>query len=112
MSDLTLILLAAGNSSRFKVPVKKQWLRIDHDPLWLFVTNRITQMGDFAKVIVVAHPDELPFMQSMCEHTIVAGGETRQHSLRNALKHVETSYVLVSDIARSCVSPELHPTSY
>jgi len=107
LSDLTLILLAAGNSSRFKVPVKKQWLRIDHDPLWLYVTNRITQMGDFAKVIIVAHPDELPFMQSMCEHTIVAGGDSRQQSLQNAIKHVETSYVLTSDIARSCVSVEL-----
>jgi len=107
LSDLTLILLAAGNSSRFKVPVKKQWLRIDHDPLWHYVTNRITQMGHFAKVIVVAHPDERPFMQTMCEHTIIAGGDSRQHSLRNAIEHVDTPYVLVSDIARSCVSFEL-----
>ena len=94
LSDLTLILLAAGNSSRFKVPVKKQWLRIDHDPLWLFVTNRITQMGHFANVIIVAHPDECPFMQRMCEHTIVAGGNSRQHSLRNALAYVNTPFVL------------------
>jgi len=107
LSDLTLILLAAGNSSRFKVPVKKQWLRIDHDPLWLYVTNRITHLESFAKVIVVGHPNELSFMQSICEHTIVAGGDSRQHSLLNAMKHVETSHVLVSDIARSCVSFEL-----
>jgi len=107
LSDLTLILLAAGNSSRFKVPVKKQWLRIGHDPLWLFVTNRIMKMVPFAKVIVVAHPQEQSFMQQMCDATIVAGGETRQHSLRNALTHVETSYVLVSDIARACIDPDL-----
>jgi 2-C-methyl-D-erythritol 4-phosphate cytidylyltransferase/2-C-methyl-D-erythritol 2,4-cyclodiphosphate synthase len=107
LSDLTLILLAAGNSSRFKVPVKKQWLRIGHDPLWLFVTNRITKMFPFAKVIVVAHPDEQPFMQQMCDITIVAGGETRQHSLRNALAYVQTPHVLVSDIARACIDPDL-----
>jgi len=107
LSDLTLILLAAGNSSRFKVPVKKQWLRIGHDPLWLFVTNRITKMFPFAKIIVVAHPEELPFMQQMCDFTIVAGGETRQHSLRNALLHVNTPYTLVNDIARACIDPEL-----
>ncbi|HQT36885.1 MAG TPA: 2-C-methyl-D-erythritol 4-phosphate cytidylyltransferase, partial [Sulfuricurvum sp.] len=103
MSDLTLILLAAGNSSRFKVPVKKQWLRIGHDPLWLFVTNRITKMVSFANVIVVAHPEELPFMRSMCDITLVAGGSTRQDSLRNALSQVDTPYVLVSDIARACI---------
>lgn len=107
MSDLTLILLAAGNSSRFKIPVKKQWLRIGHDPLWLFVTNRISKMFTFANIIVVAHPEELTFMQKMCDVTIVEGGETRQHSLRNALAHVNTPYVLVSDIARACIDPDL-----
>ncbi|MDP1784827.1 MAG: bifunctional 2-C-methyl-D-erythritol 4-phosphate cytidylyltransferase/2-C-methyl-D-erythritol 2,4-cyclodiphosphate synthase [Sulfuricurvum sp.] len=107
MSDLTLILLAAGNSSRFKVPVKKQWLRIGHDPLWLFVTNRITDMFPFAKIIVVAHPDEVAFMQQMCDIDIVCGGETRHHSLRNAMAHVDTPYVLVSDIARACIEPDL-----
>lgn len=107
LSDLTLILLAAGNSSRFKVPVKKQWLRIDHDPLWLFVTNRITKMAPVAKVIVVAHPDEVAFMQPMCDFDIVRGGESRQHSLRNAMEHVSTPYVLVSDIARACIAPDL-----
>lgn len=107
MSDLTLILLAAGNSSRFKTGVKKQWLRIDHDPLWYYVTNRITQMAHFQKTIIVAHPDEIATMQSMCDYTLVAGGSTRQESLSNAITHVETPYVLVSDIARSCVTPSL-----
>jgi len=107
LSDLTLILLAAGNSSRFKVPVKKQWLRIEHDPLWYYVTNRITKMGDFAHVIVVAHPEELVFMRGVCDYTLVAGGNSRQDSLRNALGEVKTPFVLVSDIARSCVSREL-----
>ena len=107
MSDLTLILLAAGNSSRFKIPVKKQWLRIGHDPLWLFVTNRITKMYGFANIIIVAHPAELPFMQKMCDATIVCGGETRQDSLRKALASVNTPYVLVSDIARACVDSDL-----
>jgi len=107
LSDLTLILLAAGNSSRFKVPVKKQWLRIGHDPLWLFVTNRITKMANFTHIIIVAHSDEIPFMQSMCDYTIVNGGESRQQSLRNAMKYVTTPYTLVSDIARSCVTNAL-----
>jgi 2-C-methyl-D-erythritol 4-phosphate cytidylyltransferase/2-C-methyl-D-erythritol 2,4-cyclodiphosphate synthase len=107
LSDLTLILLAAGNSSRFKIPVKKQWLRIDHDPMWLFVTNSIVMLGNFSKVIIVGHPDEIHTMQSMCEYTVIAGGETRQDSLRNALEYVATSHVLVSDAARSCISANL-----
>ncbi|WP_295052632.1 bifunctional 2-C-methyl-D-erythritol 4-phosphate cytidylyltransferase/2-C-methyl-D-erythritol 2,4-cyclodiphosphate synthase [Sulfuricurvum sp.] len=107
MSDLTLILLAAGNSTRFKVPVKKQWLRIGHDPLWLFVTNRIKNSLPDAAVILSAHPDEIPFMTSMCDFTVVAGGNTRQQSLKNALKEVKTPYVMVTDIARACIDPDL-----
>lgn len=107
MSDLTLVLLAAGNSSRFKVPVKKQWLRVGHDPLWLHVTNRIKESLSLEKVILVVHPDEIPFITPICDDHIVAGGETRQQSLRNALHLVETRYVMVSDIARSCVDADL-----
>ncbi|MFZ2890322.1 bifunctional 2-C-methyl-D-erythritol 4-phosphate cytidylyltransferase/2-C-methyl-D-erythritol 2,4-cyclodiphosphate synthase [Sulfuricurvum sp.] len=107
MSDFTLVLLAAGNSSRFKVPVKKQWLRIGHDPLWLYVTNRIKTSLPNITIILVAHANEIPFMTSMCDFTIIAGGETRQQSLKNAITHVETPYVIVTDIARACINPDL-----
>jgi 2-C-methyl-D-erythritol 4-phosphate cytidylyltransferase/2-C-methyl-D-erythritol 2,4-cyclodiphosphate synthase len=46
-------------------------------------------------------------MRSFCEHTIVEGGQTRQASLKNALSHVSTPYVMVSDIARSCPPKDL-----
>jgi len=107
LSDLTLVLLAAGNSTRFKVPVKKQWLRIGHDPLWLYVTNRIKESLPDADVILSAHQDEIPFMTPLCDFTVVAGGETRQQSLKNALKAVKTPYVMVTDIARACIDPDL-----
>lgn len=107
LSDLTLVLLAAGNSSRFKTPVKKQWLRIGHDPLWLYVTNRISQDFPELKIVIAAHPEEVPFMHIFCDHPIVAGGESRQESLKNALRCVDTPFVLVSDVARACIDPEL-----
>jgi 2-C-methyl-D-erythritol 4-phosphate cytidylyltransferase / 2-C-methyl-D-erythritol 2,4-cyclodiphosphate synthase len=107
LSDFTLVLLTAGKSERFKVPVKKQWLRIGHDPLWLYVTNRIKANIPDASIILVAHADEIPFMKPLCNFTIVSGGATRQQSLKNALKNVTTPYVMVSDIARPCISPDL-----
>ena len=107
MSDLTLILLAAGNSTRFGTPVKKQWLRVGHQPLWHFVTNEFEKNKLFSKIIITAHQDELEYMRSFCEHTIIEGGQTRQESLKNALKHVSTTYVMVSDVARACPPEEL-----
>ncbi len=107
MSDLTLILLAAGTSSRFKLPVKKQWLRIGHDPLWLVVTKRLAATELFAEIIITSHVEEVAFMKHYTKCNVVAGGDTRQESLSNALLHVTTPYVMVSDIARACIETDL-----
>jgi len=107
LSDLTLILLAAGSSSRFSMDVKKQWLRINHDPLWKFVANRLKNSAYFGKIIITASADEIEFMKYYSDFTFVIGGKSRQESLSNALKQVDTEYVLVNDIARACISDEL-----
>jgi len=102
LSDLTLILLAAGNSTRFERNVKKQWLRVNHKPLWHFVTNEFEKLNLFSKIIITGHPDEVEYMKSFGDFTVVKGGQTRQASLKNALEHVCTPYVMVSDVARAC----------
>lgn len=103
LSDITLVLLAAGSSSRFKLHAKKQWLRIGHKPLWQFVADNFAKSGLFAKIIITASEDDSLFMDYYAPYTYVIGGATRQQSLKNTLKEVETPYVLVSDIARCCV---------
>ncbi len=108
MSDITLVVLCAGTSSRFGLKTKKQWLRIENSPLWLFVTKKLQNSSDFAKVIVTAHKDELNYMQNFCcDITFVEGGSTRQESMNNALKEVNTKHVMISDVARSCVPKEI-----
>jgi len=107
LSDLTLILLSAGSSSRFGQDVKKHWLRINSKPLWQFVAEKLQTSKYFKEIMVVASPQEIPFMQNYAEFTFVTGGDTRQASLKNALQHVTTPFVLVSDVARACISQEL-----
>jgi 2-C-methyl-D-erythritol 4-phosphate cytidylyltransferase/2-C-methyl-D-erythritol 2,4-cyclodiphosphate synthase len=104
LSDITLILLAAGTSSRFKQEVKKQWLRIDHAPLWQFVANTFQSTQFFSKIIITSSSDDLVFMQNYGDFHFVEGSSSRQLSLQNALKSVQTEFVLVSDIARACIS--------
>ncbi len=104
MSDITLVMLCAGSSSRFGLKPKKQWLRIEHTPLWLFVTKKLSSYTTFSKIIVVSSSSELTYMQNFEENiTYVAGGNTRQQSMKNALNYVTTPYVMFSDVARSCV---------
>ena len=103
MSNLTLVLLAAGNSSRFEMEVKKQWLRIGDQPLWLYVAQNFEKLQNFSKIIVVSSQEDIVFMKQYASYEFVIGGDTRQQSLKNALSKVQTEYVLVSDIARACV---------
>ena len=107
MSDLTLIILAAGNSTRFKTPVKKQWLRVGMQPLWNFVAKRFEETGKFSKIIITASHNDVTFMHNYTDNLIIQGGATRQESLKNALLHVSTPYVLVTDVARACISEAL-----
>ncbi len=106
MSNLTLILLAAGSSSRFGLGVKKQWLRVDSTPLWQFVAQKFENTSLFKDIIITSSSDDIEFMKNYADFTFIEGGSTRQESLKNALADIKTSYVLVSDIARSCISEE------
>jgi len=107
LSDLTLILLAAGSSSRFAQDVKKQWLRIGHQPLWQFVADRLKKSNFFSQIIIVGSADEIEFMKLYAPYEFIEGGNTRQESLANALEVVTNEYVLVNDIARACISQKL-----
>ena len=104
MAKTTLVVLCAGESTRFQSTTKKQWLRIDNDPLWLYVTKRLSSYAKFANIIIVSHKDELSYMNNFTDnYSFVTGGSTRQESMNNALQKVTTKYVMITDVARSCV---------
>ncbi len=103
MSDITLILLGAGSASRFKLPPKKQWLWIGEQPLWLKVANDFQDIYTFQSTIIASSKNDINSMSNFAEYTFVEGGNSRQQSLKNALKDVTTPYILVSDIARCCL---------
>lgn len=107
MNDITLILLGAGSASRFNLPPKKQWLWIDSKPLWLKVADDFQSIYSFVKTIIVSSKDDIKSMSNFAEYHFIQGGDSRQESLKNAIKVVDTPYVLVSDIARCCLDIEM-----
>ena len=106
MSDISLVLLGAGESSRFKLNVKKQWIRVGDKPLWLYVAKRFEDSFNFKKIVITSAKDELPLMKKFADFEFAEGGKTRQESLLNALKKIDSKYVLVSDIARACIKKD------
>ncbi len=107
LSDVTLILLGAGCSSRFDSSVKKQWLYSAEQPLWLQVARHFETLHPFAEIIIVSSAEDIRFMPYFADYTYVVGGDSRQASLTNALTEVQSRYVLVSDIARACVPADM-----
>jgi len=108
LPDLSLVMLGAGTSSRFKMSAKKQWLRTEHTPLWLYATQNIIKNHTFKKVIIVCSKNEIEYMKLFNSNfTYIVGGDTRQESLKNALLSVDTTNVLVSDVARVCIPQEM-----
>jgi len=105
--NVTLIVLSAGNSTRFDYPVKKQWIRIGKDPLWKFVADRLNRFYEFSKTIITANPKEVKLYEKISDYEIVKGASERQLSLKNALESVNTEYVMVTDVARACIDKEI-----
>jgi len=105
--EITLIVLSAGESSRFKSVTKKQWIRIEDKPLWKFVADRLNDFYSFKKTIITANENEIKLYELLSDYKIVKGGKSRQESLKNAIEKVDTKYVLVTDVARACVTKEM-----
>ncbi|MFC2528112.1 MAG: NTP transferase domain-containing protein, partial [Campylobacter sp.] len=65
MKDISLILLAAGDSSRFELPVKKQWLRVGELPLWQYVAQSIARAHPFKKIIIAVNEEDVSYCERL-----------------------------------------------
>jgi len=107
LHNITLILLGAGSASRFKLPPKKQWIWSGEKPLWLQVADEFQTIEQFQSTIIVSSRDDIQSMSNFANYKFIEGGDSRQASLKKALEHVSTPFVLVSDIARCCLDKEM-----
>ena len=107
MSYISLIILSAGQSSRFNSATKKQWLRVDDSPLWRFVADRFNSFFEFKETIITANEKDVRLYKKLSDYKIVSGGSSRQESLKNALSQASGEYVLVTDVARACVTQKM-----
>lgn len=106
MADISLIMLAAGNSTRFNMGVKKQFLRLGSDPLWLYATRNLSSLYPFKKVVVTS--SNISYMKKFAKnYEFVEGGDTRAESLKKALELIDSEFVMVSDVARVLISKNL-----
>ena len=109
----SFILLAGGNSSRFKSKLPKPYNKIGGKTLIEISINKIRQFQEFKKIIIVYHKKHINFLKKINLKNIIflQGGKTRQQSTYNALNYLEKqngiNKVLIHDAARPNFSSNL-----
>ena len=116
MPNFTVILAAAGKSSRFKDDhYKKPYINLNRKAVWLHSAERFLKRNDVKQLIVViAEGDHEDFTSRFGPNMavlgidLVIGGQERCDSVNNALAKVDdaSEYVAIHDAARPCVSDE------
>lgn len=120
-SDAAAILVAAGSSSRMRVPgaaagPRKPWLELAGRPLLAHVLGAFQAAPSVAEVVVVAHADDVERVRALAREegatklgAVVPGGATRAASVRAGLEAItgDAALVAIHDAARPLVTPEL-----
>ncbi len=117
MPNLSVILAAAGKSSRFNHPTqKKTFITLNSKAVWLHSAELLLQRSDVKQMIVVVAPEDReefvarfgPNMMVL-DIDIASGGQERSDSIQNALQLVkdQCEYVLIHDAARPCIDSHL-----
>ena len=109
----SFILLAGGNSNRFKSNLPKPYHKIGGKNLIELSLNKIKQFKEFKKIIIVCNKKHLKFLKkiNLKNIKVINGGDNRQLSTYNALnylqKYKQIKKVLIHDAARPNFSKEL-----
>jgi 2-C-methyl-D-erythritol 4-phosphate cytidylyltransferase len=106
------LIMAGGKGERMNADIPKQFLEIQGKPILMHTLEVFFHYNNTIQLILVLPALQVDYWKELCKkhsflisHQIVAGGETRFHSVRNGLKAVQTpSLVAVHDGVRPLVS--------
>lgn len=109
---LTAIIVAGGSGTRMQSEIPKQFLNVSGTPVLMHTINKLHSFDKQIKLVLVLPETQILFWKDLCTkypftiaHEVIAGGETRFHSVKNGLKLVGPhELVMVHDGVRPFVS--------
>lgn len=114
------IIVAGGSGTRFGAQLPKQFLELGGKPILMRTIEAFEQSLDEGdhKIIVTLPADQMDLWHDLCEqhgftlaHRVVPGGESRWHSVKNALDSIgglaDVDVIAVHDGVRPLASVEL-----
>ena len=120
MIKKTLILLIAGSSRRFLGKIKKQFVKINNKPLFIYTLEAMLKF-EFDNIIIVSPKEDLIKVKKIINNFVKAnkiknknifyakGGSERVYSVYNAMRfikenNIKTDFVFIHDGVRPIVS--------
>jgi len=108
-----VIIVAGGSGTRMNSEVPKQFLKLAGKPILMHTIQKFYDFNAAIKIIVVLPTNQIDFWKQLIkeynfliEHTVVSGGETRFHSVKNGLASIteDEGIVGIHDGVRPLVS--------
>lgn len=113
---VAVVIAAAGRGTRMDLDINKQYIEIQGVPVLAMAIGKFENCSLVDEIIVVANKDETDYCKTNVierfgftkVRSVAEGGETRQRSVYNGLKHVSAGcgIVLIHDGARPFVSTD------
>ncbi len=113
--SLYAVIMAAGSGSRMGGELPKQFLDLGGKPVLRLTIERFVAAVPDVRIVTVLPRDFVQYWREYCaadnftcRQTLVEGGITRFHSVRNALAHVPDGHVVaIHDGVRPFVTVEM-----
>ena len=107
---MDVIYLAAGQGTRARLGYPKQFARIGGKPLLVHGLEMLERLPEITRVLVaccdISSTQRILEAYDLQKIVCVRGGNTRQESVRLALEHVRSDYVLIHEAVRPFVSDD------
>lgn len=110
MKTISTIILFAGSGSRMNNEINKVYLPLLNKRVINHSLDKFIKIKRINKIFLVYNPKDIDLINKVLvdyqdyDFTLVEGGKTRNQSVTNALKLIDTDYVLIHDGARPYTS--------
>ena len=106
------LIVAGGKGKRMNTSIPKQFLLLNNLPVVMHILKKFSH---FEKTILVLPQSQFNYWEELCNthnftqpHTLVEGGKTRFHSVRNGLKKIDNNTIIaIHDGVRPLISTKL-----
>ena len=110
--QIVALLVAGGKGERMNADIPKQFLLLNGTPILM---HTLKQFSHFKEIVLVLPPSQFEYWQELCntcnfrqQHTLVAAGITRFHSVKNGLEKIaDNTIVAIHDGVRPLISTSL-----